>query len=304
MKKRSIHLIVIITTAFILTGCGSILLRPAIDKVKTVALISVYMNRDFYDIKAPKADESKDAMKTLGRAIMKEAGALDKIDHTFDAKFLQVVSYAVKAYSDALDGLGPFRLAPMDKVLQNPSYQDFVGQAAKDQPFGGALVKIGAAIKSADWYTAPSMIHIPADAIVEGGDTHTTYYGNTKDPKAEFRGELAKLCTSLGVDAVAIVQLDMAYKKPFIGISLGEGYPAAPRVASTLIVVNKDGEVAVNTGLYGRGEGEYSEGDNAPMLRGGSVILNDKSTSSFCATIDKSCAAMKKNMEKAFSKLK
>jgi len=145
---------------------------------------------------------------------------------------------------------------------------------------------------------------VPADLIVENGGQHTYYLGKTKDPRAEFRRELANLCTSLNVDALAIVQLDMAYKKPFLSINLGGGDPAAPRVASSIVVVNKDGEVAVNTGLFGRGEGEYVDGDNAPMLRGGSVHLTDKSVSSYCDAIDKNCAAMKKKLEKAFSKLK
>ncbi len=303
MMKRFLSITIIALGVLMFTGCTKILLRPAIDNVKSVAVVSVYMNRDFYNIKAPKADESKDAFKTLGRALMKQTGVMDKIDTTFNVQFMQIISYAVKKYSEQLDGLGPFRVEPMENVLRNPSYQEFIAQAAKDQPFA-ALASIGAAIKSADWFTAPNMIHVPADMIVEGGGMHTTYLGKTKDPRAEFRKELANLCKSLNVDALAIVQLDMAYKKAFISINLGEGDAAAPRVASSLVVVNKDGEVAVNTGLFGRGEGKYVDGSNAPMLRKGFVHLTDKSVSSYCGAIDKSCAAMKKELEKAFSKLK
>jgi hypothetical protein len=301
MKKR--YALSVLAAFLLLPGCGSILLRPAVDNVKTVALVSVYMNRDFYNIKEPKADESKAALKTFGRALMKETGVLDKIDTTFNVQFMQIVSYAAKHFSEQLDGVGPIRIEPMENVLRNPSYQNFIAEAAKDQPFP-SLASIGAAIKSADWFTAPNMIHIPADLIVEDAGKHTTYLGKTKDPRAEFRKQLVDLCKSLNVDALAIVQLDMAYKKPFLSINLGGGDPAAPRIASSLFMVNKDGEVAVNTGLLGRGEGEYAEGDNAPMLRGGSVHLTDKSVSSYCATIDKTCADMKKKLAKAYSKLK
>jgi hypothetical protein len=303
MRLKMLPLLAAVVGVIMFTGCTKILLRPAIDNVKTVAVVSVYMNRDFYNIKAPKADESKAALKTLGRALMKETGVLNKIDTTFNAQFLQIVSYAVKKYSETLEGLGPFHVEPMENVLRNSSYQNFISEAAKDQPFP-ALASIGAAIKSADWYTPPNMIHIPADMVVEDAGKHTTYFGKTKDPRAEFRKELANLCKSLNVDALAIVQLDMAYKKAFISINLGEGSAAAPRVASSVFVVNKDGEVAVNTGLFGKGEGEYVEGDNAPMIRGDMVHLNDKSVSSYCGAIDKAGSAMRKKLEKAFAKLK
>jgi hypothetical protein len=303
MKRCSMLLTVALVGILFMTGCGKILLRPAIDKVKSVALVSVYMNRDFYNIKTPKADESKAALKTLGRALMKETGVMDKIDNTFNAEYLAIASFAVKKFSEQLDGLGPFHIEPMENILKNASYQNFVGDAAKGQPFP-ALASIGAVIKSADWYTAPNMIFIPADALVEGAGQHTTYIGKTKNPRAEFRAEMGKLCQSLGVDAVAIVQLDMAYKKPFLSLKLIGADPAGPRVASSLVVINKDGEVAVNTGLFERGEGEYAEGDNAPMLRKGEVFLSDKSVNSYCQAIEKSCEAMKKTLAKAFSKLK
>ena len=41
-----------------MAGCASILVRPAADNIKTVALISVFMNRDFYDVKDPRTSVS------------------------------------------------------------------------------------------------------------------------------------------------------------------------------------------------------------------------------------------------------
>jgi hypothetical protein len=303
MKKKYVVFSFVFAFFLLFNGCSKILYRPAIDNVKSVALISVYMNRDFYNIKAPKASESKQALKTLARAVMKETGVQDKLDEKFNAQYLDMVSYAVKKYSEVIDGNGPLRLEPMDKILSNPSYQNFIAEANKDQPFA-ALATIGAAIKSADWYTAPNMIHVPADVFVEKAGTHVTYLGNTKDPKAEFRSQLAQLCNDLGVDAVAIVQLDMAYKFPWFSITIGDTRYASPLVSSTLIIVNKNGDVAVNTGLNDRGQGEYSKGKNVGLLRSKQLFLNDKSVSSYCVAIDNDCNNMKKALAKAFSKLK
>jgi len=303
VKKRYVAFAVLTAGFLLLAGCSKILYRPAIDNVKSVALISVYMNRDFYNIKAPKASESQQALTTLKRAVLKETGVQDKLDETFNVQYLDIVSYAVKKYSEVLDGMGPFRIEPIDKILSNTSYQNFIGEANKDQPFA-SLATIGAAIKSANWFTAPNMIHIPADVFVEKAGQHIAYIGNTKDPKAEFRSQLAQLCNDLGVDAVAIIQLDMAYKFPWLSITFNDVRHAVPQVSSTLIVVNKNGEVAVNTGLYDRGKGDYSKGESVPLLRRKQLFLNDKSVSSYCVAIDKDGNNLKKTLAKAFSKLK
>ena len=121
MKKRYVAFAVLTAGFLLLAGCSKILYRPAIDNVKSVALISVYMNRDFYNIKAPKASESQQALTTLKRAVLKETGVQDKLDETFNVQYLDIVSYAVKKYSEVLDGMGPFRIEPIDKILSNTS---------------------------------------------------------------------------------------------------------------------------------------------------------------------------------------
>src|SRR3989339_1389697 len=95
--KKLVPVLVVGALVF-LGGCGSILIRPAVDKVKKVALISVYMNREFYDVKAPKASEGAAALKTLGRATARATGVMDMLDNAFAEKQKMIVSYAVKAY--------------------------------------------------------------------------------------------------------------------------------------------------------------------------------------------------------------
>ena len=82
------------------------------------------------------------------------------------------------------------------------------------------------------------------------------------------------------------------------------GGPATPNISATLIMVNKNGEVAVNTGLFEKGLGTRYMGEKVAMLRKGGVDLNEKSVSSYCKAIEESSFGMKANLVKAFSKIK
>jgi hypothetical protein len=142
------------------------------------------------------------------------------------------------------------------------------------------------------------MIHIPVEKVAGNVKAITL----TKEP--DMRKMLADLCKDLDVDAVAILEFDMAFKKLLSGLDFIGGLPAIPSISSTLVLVNRDGEVAINSGSITRGKGKRFEGKSVGMLEQSHVRLNNKSIDSYRLAIDKSADSIKQRMEKDFSKVR
>src|SRR5687767_4583514 len=84
--------------AVLAAGCSSILVRPAVDNVKTMAIVSVYMNRDFYNLKAPKAQQGGlDLKRALADAGLKKTGLAEKMDLGREQQM--IVSHALMEYN-------------------------------------------------------------------------------------------------------------------------------------------------------------------------------------------------------------
>jgi hypothetical protein len=305
---RKVFALISSASVLLITGCATmILMRPAVDDVKTVALVSVYMNRDFYDIAATEAEKSKVSLQTLTRAVAKATKVLDTLDAAFGQKKQQLISYCVQAYDQHLNGAGGWKFIPLSSVLNSTAYKNFimtVAEAAKSETNKNqeGVIQVGSTIASADYITAPGMQFIPADRLAQSG-THV-YSGDAQDPTEVMRNACAKLCKDLRVDAVAIVEMDMGYKKPAISIKFMGYDPAIPNISSAVILINKNGELAVNTGLIQKGKGKRYEGDHVGLLSGGSVSLTDKGLSSYVKAVDKAAAGTGQDLVEAFSKLK
>lgn len=279
MKKYSFLLL-----CLLITGCASmiptILLKPAADNIKTVAFISVYTNSDIYDIKAPRTSVNIDILKS---------GA----NKTQTTEIESILNYAVKSYQDRLNGVGGWNWVPVSGVTSSEAYKKFAEEMAK--PPSSGLLKSVSKAQDLEWIAAPGMARVPAAGAASSGKFISV--AGTKD----IRHVLAKLCKDLNVDAVAVLELDMAFNKLITGADLFGGIPAVPNIASSLVLVNKNGEVSVNSGLITKGQGRRFEGKSVNMLERDVVLLNDKSIAAYNATIDKSADDMKARLLKSFS---
>ena len=225
----------IVLLALTLPGCASIIMRPAVDDVRTVALVSVYMNREFYNTRSPLAGEGQAAVASLVEAASRAAfeklldreAESDAID-VYDPERTRIISFAVQRYRDQLDALRGWRLLPAERVVRPD------------------------------------------------------------------------------VDAVAILELDMAYrfnrfsKITFFGTTL-----AVPTVSHSLVVVNRRGQVAVNTGPVVRGGGERYEGDTVGMVKHEDLVLkhkNDKAVHSYNLAISDAAEALREQLEGALKR--
>ena len=290
-----------VSCALLISGCGSILIRPAVDNVKTVALVSVSMNRDFYDVKAPRTTSvSLESLKPLGHAVSKGTEIPGEINEQFAKEYEAMITHGAQVYSERLEGVGNWKWMPVADVLSSNAYKEFADSFAGKH--SNRLIQAAATIKESEWYTARDMVRIPVESVAQSGKVIRV--GGTTGPLADMHLTLGKLCKDLNVDAVAILVFDMAYKKPLISVSFIDNAPAIPSINATLVLVNKDGEIAVNSGPITKGQGKRFEGDKVGMLRQDYVQLDDKSVSSYDMAIDKSAEDMKQRLATAFGKIK
>jgi hypothetical protein len=252
----------------LVSGCSSILIKPAVDNVKTVALVSAYMNRDFYDVRGPRDSVS------LNNVVF-AAKDLDVPDSDAD-EYEKLIAYGVKTYAEQLEGVGNWQWLPVTNVLSNSAYRKFADAIIGERPASG-LLKTSAIIEEKGWYTARDMVRIPMERVTYSGKF--VVIGNGKGSQADMRAALGQLCKDLDVDAVAVLEFDMAFRKLLFGLDFIGDLPAMPNISSSLVLVNRDGEVVVDSGRIIKGQGKRFEGDSVGMLRRDYVHFTDKSIS-------------------------
>lgn len=264
-----------------------VLIKPAAAKIKTVAVISAYMNSDFYNLESPRDSVTVDLFGKGSEKGGVAAPAKEQED---------LLNYGVASFQSRLDGLGGWKWSPAAETTSNTAFKKFAESYSNKEDSSG-LLKAAADLRKMQWCVAPGMPRVPADSIKPG---KFISIGGAQDPRLA----LAALCRDLNVDAVAVLEFDMAFKKLITGADLFSGIPAVPSVSAALVLVNKDGEVAASSGQIEKGKGRRFEGKKANMLQQDHVRFDDKSVAVFKEAIDKAADDVKKRLEKDFSKLK
>lgn len=297
MKRRWTTLILFVLC--LIAGCAKLLIPPHIQTVKKMAVLSIYMNKDFYNLKAPKANEGVNFLKSLARD---KLGIKDKNR----AEHQQIITYALKEYTEKLDSIDNWVVLSPLELMENSKYQTFLKSGGK-----GFIYGLLDSIRKAEenkWAVPDKMRFIPISSVVKAGNVRT--YGNVKDPLAEMRKNLGELCKELKVDGVAIIELDMAYKTgmKFGGGLLGSGTKIKPNISSAMVVITKDGNVAAKTPLIAKGAGTRYKAKGAFLkIEEGTVTLRQKDgkgIQAYNAAVEKSAVGLKETLVKAFSKLK
>jgi hypothetical protein len=168
---------------------------------------------------------------------------------------------------------------PTATLLDDPVYAEFLAETTA----GGALYEFA----TANHVTPPGMALVPFDSVV--GQKGRKVLVNGEDPTEAVRSRLAQLAQDLDVDAVAVVDVDVAYKTGSMvisgtGLFAGIRAKARPSISSAAVIVTRDGEVALQTPHIQRGKGDRYEASGTPMLRQGRVDLTgDKGAESIIA---------------------
>jgi len=126
----------------------------------------------------------------------------------------------------------------------------------------------------------------------------------------ELKQNLAELAKKLGVDAVVMIQVDIAYKKGMSFASatplLKSGQKLKPMISSAMVAVSKEGKAVVKTALIEPGGGTRYKGEKVwATVKNGRILLaheTGKVVSGFNAGIEIAAAGLKEELAKALSK--
>lgn len=282
-----------------LTGCGgTIIKKPAVLDVKKIAIVSIYSNTDIHDVEAKGGGTKVNLLKAL------VAAAAPEKDIETDEQ-VQLVTMGLKSFGEELSGIEQWNLIPPDQVIRNKKFQALT---KSDSSAMGDFLNAVRKAATASWVTPPGMPYIPAKSVTHGGQSVTIM--GRKDPVVEGQEKLAALCKDLNVDAVAVIGLDLAYKKGWLSGMSGTGIfsgvlgVATPMVACEMVVITKNGQIAVETPLFSQGGGQYVEGPGAPMLKKGYPYLKDskrEAVNAYGQAITKSAAGLRATLTKELS---
>ena len=296
MKKVLSYFLLL--SMLLLSGCAKkILIRPAIDNVKKIAIVSIYMNRDLYNIKSPKALQGENTFARLAKGLVK--GALQKVITKGERERNQIITYGAKVYAKQLRSIENWQVISLKKVIINDAYKNLMS------PDTGKGIKFFQKTEGSYWIKPKGMHHIPVSSVVQSGKR--IYAGSAKDPTEDARKVMAKLCKSLGVDGVALVELDLGYRFGKVAkVTMFGKTSAKPTISSSVVVVTSDGSIAVNTGLIVKGQGTRYEGKSVKMVEKDYPFFqhkDNKIVNSFNIAVEKSAVGMKKKLDKAFKSL-
>ncbi len=249
-----------LVAALALVSCGKPMVRnPAFSTVKTLAIVSIYTNHDIYDVEEGKSNA--DLLTKLNKAM---GGG-----QTLADEHVQLATASMIAYSEELTKLEGWQVLALATVMEMEAYKSFVVETSE----GGALFRAA----TANHVTPPGMALVPFTAVV--GEPGKTVMVDGKNPVDEVQARLATLAADLGVDGVAVIDVDIAYKRGALSGMSGSGLlsgvrgKATPSVSSAMVVVTKDSGIALLTPHITRGGGKRYESSSTPMLLKGKVDL-------------------------------
>lgn len=252
---------------FALTSCASIVRHPEVDHVKKLAIVSVYTNQDI-----PKVGGG--GSNSGGLAFLKKAVEGKDADTGDTSNRVRLAKYALDKYTALLSQVPGWQVIPAERVLASNDYQALGKIDAKKTGGNRTLASIGEfaqKIDQAKFNTPPKMWAIRLDG--------------TNNNRAELEQGLAQLCRKLGVDAVAVVNLDLAYEAGFFSVA-GTGASHAS-VASSVKILNKDGKYAVVFPDLQPAAGKRYDSNTGITMIGGRISMSGDTEKAFQEAIDK-----------------
>jgi hypothetical protein len=274
MSNKNIPVLFLLLSS--LSGCTSIVMKPDIDRVRKVAILSLY------------ADQKVPNEKGMG-----------VVTHWDGKVRLQVAEDALNTFQKEFSKLGWQVMSPQ-KVLESREYQQAfaipeVDPNSKTGKFAGFLKNA----YQQQFFTPAGMLPIRFD----DSEANTTYYGDLAKDNPKLR--LGGMAKKLGVDAVVLIQLDYCYGGGTFSL-LGTG-EAVMNAGSSVKAINQQGNMVVNMptvpmcGGNKRGESET----NAVMINGNlqfTASAKDRFRKMFIEATRASAAMTVAEIQKAIAK--
>jgi hypothetical protein len=213
--------VLFVFAAGLLWGCAGVRVTPAAREVRTVALVGLSASRPFRNTQ-PSEKSQPLTLKSLVNPtedvfLLEEAGLRDG-----------VLLHARDALFKALSSVPGWEVLPYADLAARPAFQS----ALADGSWAPPERLMGPSFEAVAGFLPADTDEISGGVIFENGH------------RRKPREALAKLAGDLGVDAVAVVRLDLAYT--LTGTVLWGVLQGHPDVAASMVLVTKGGELALN----------------------------------------------------------
>ncbi|MEK6750318.1 MAG: hypothetical protein AABY83_14130 [Pseudomonadota bacterium] len=199
----------------LLSACGtpSVLIKPQADKIEKIALVHVYANRGVRSLEGQSKLGALTALASMASSSEKKGGV--------DFGGARLTSYAVDTFNDEFAKVGKWKIVKTAEIVNSKAYHEFAKRNQEALPKNEAVK----ALIATGTVMPDQMQYLPG----EGRDQNS-------------KQALTQLAQELGVDAVAVLEMDVAYTP---STSIGGTGTASAAVGVSLAVVTKYGDYAV-----------------------------------------------------------
>lgn len=236
-----------------LASCTSIVKKPDINNVKTVALVSVYGNQNIRELKAGGWARKSEVVTGFN-----------------NEQRQKVAELALNYHEAKLKEMGTWKVMPVQQMLTSAKFsaaikeiravKDVSGKKIDENSLSGKLGSFLTNVAEMGYLTPAGMHPLPIS-----DENRNASQGVIKS--------LAKLAKDLNVDAVAVVHIDLAYTGGTF--SLGGTGTAVATVASSIKLVDKNGVVVVDYPDVSENTKRFESETSSGMLQG-KLIFNAK----------------------------
>ena len=259
-----------------LVGCSgarqNIVNRSATEPIKKVALVAVSGNRVLV---------GGGGLLTSALSIAK--GLIKKEEPNKEGFAMKsLVDYGRQTFTEVLINAG-WEVISSDTMTKHPSYQLFM--LGKSNQVTGLLSAMVALQNNLDETIDASLNNIFPEDLVQFQIKPDAY-----------KKDLLELCKGLGVDAVAILDLNLSYGGS-LTVTVGGTGPAKGNVVATLNLLTKDGEWAFDV----TSAASETSNETIPMILG-EISLSNATNTLFKNTIDKTATWYKGQIKSGLGK--
>ncbi len=212
-------------------------------------------------------------MFSLVRSKTKGKEKEKKKDKIFEFGGNNLVNFAAETFNYEFAKIKGWQLIPSDDILDSDAYQKFKRNMKKH---ADSLMGEGGASKAVSFL-------MDAGSITADGMAASPYDGRAGVEKQM----LTELAQDLGVDAVVVLEVDMAYAA---STAIGGTGTAAGAAGIGMVIVNKFGDYVINTPSM-RGQKVFTgyrvRSENTVAMVAGNIIYSSKADAIFKDSISK-----------------
>lgn len=269
--------------SLLLCSCAGINVKqPEMGTVKKIAILSVTGNEDIKDIKVEKG-KKESLLRSVGNVIK------DNTD-LFNEEPITIVTHGANELFRTFNEIEGWTVVPFETVTQSPEVEAFF----VDNKIEGESMNVGAVkIKEKQDVrraTPKGMRALPYNKVNPQGMT----WVNGERVEAPVLRGIGKLCETLDVDAIAVVEFYFAYET---GMTTSLTNNVTPLIAMNVALIDKNGNKILYTDY---GWKNFESDKSAKINRDYLNLQDDRSVKAYIRGVDIAVAGFK---EKAVKKL-